>query len=445
MLSTATLPAAHQFHAWDMVPTPRRTRRVANVLGVLLLLSVVGMVFLPWQQTARGSGRVVAYSPTDRPQIVESPIYGRVVRWGDGILEGAVVKKGQLMLEIADNDPERAGRLQSQVEATRAKLETATDKTDTYRQQIEELKAAREMVIESGEQLVEMARAKVAAEKQGLQAAVAAELQLKLDRARQEQLAKEGFAPVLKAQEAVSKHDQAVAKVEAARQYIEAADKELNSKIADLGTKRREAQVKIQYAEASRQEALGEAALARKELLEIEGKASQFSRRRVEAPKDGIIFRLHASENAEMLKEGDPLFTIVPATTTPAVELWVNGNDMPLVNVGREVRLQFEGWPAIQFAGWPSVAVGTFAGEVVALDSTDDGKGKFRVLVRPRKLEDWPSENYLRQGTRANGWVLLNEVALGYEIWRNMNGFPPVVSPDEPKDSKDSKKVKLPK
>jgi hypothetical protein len=414
------------------------------VLVVLLLLSVVGMVFLPWQQTARGSGRVVAYSPTDRPQIVESPIYGRVVRWGEGIVEGMKVAQGQLILEIADNDPERGLRLESQVAATRAKLKSATDKAETYRQQVDELKAAREMVIEASEQLVEMARAKLAAEKQGLQAAEANELQLRLDRNRQEQLANEGFAPVLKAQEAVSKHDQAVAKTEAAKQYIEAADKELKSKIADLETKRREAQVKVQYAEAARQEALGEAALAQKELLEIEGKASQFSRRRVEAPKDGIIFRLHASENAEMLKEGDPLFTIVPATTEPAVELWVNGNDMPLVNVGREVRLQFEGWPAIQFSGWPSVAVGTFAGEVVALDSTDDGKGKFRVLVRPKTLTDWPSENYLRQGTRTNGWVLLNEVALGYEIWRNLNGFPPSVS-EEPKDAKDPKKVKLPK
>ena len=47
------------------------------------------------------------------------------------------------------------------------------------------------------------------------------------------------------------------------------------------------------------------------------------------------------------------------------------------------MRLQFEGWPAVQFAGWPSVAVGTFGGEVMTIDATDDGTGKFRILVQP--------------------------------------------------------------
>jgi membrane fusion protein, adhesin transport system len=105
------------------------------------------------------------------------------------------------------------------------------------------------------------------------------------------------------------------------------------------------------------------------------------------------------------------------------------------VTRGRNVRLQFEGWPAVQFAGWPSVAVGTFSGEVVNVDSTDDGKGKFRILVVPEAGNEWPSDHYLRQGVRANGWVLLNRVSLGYELWRQLNGFPPVVSTEEPKDS----------
>ena len=101
----------------------------------------------------------------------------------------------------------------------------------------------------------------------------------------------------------------------------------------------------------------------------------------------------------------------------------------------------------MQFAGWPSVAVGTFGGRVAAIDATDDGTGSFRVLVKPGREDDWPADRYLRQGVRANGWVMLNQVPLGYEIWRQLNGFPPVVSQDEPgKSKKDSgKKVKLPK
>ena len=79
----------------------------------------------------------------------------------------------------------------------------------------------------------------------------------------------------------------------------------------------------------------------------------------------------------------------------------------------------------------------------MSVDATDD-KGKFRVLVLPDNSEHpWPSERYLRQGVRVNGWVMLDKVPLWYELWRNMNGFPPVVSPDEPKEK--GKKPRLPK
>jgi len=113
------------------------------------------------------------------------------------------------------------------------------------------------------------------------------------------------------------------------------------------------------------------------------------------------------------------------------VELWVDGNDVPLLRDGRHVRIQFEGWPALQFSGWPSVAVGTFGGRVAVIDAVDDGKGKFRVLVVPDRSEPWPSGRYLRQGVRAHGWILLNRVSLAYELWRQFNGFPPAI-PEEP-------------
>ncbi|MEM7457372.1 MAG: toxin secretion protein, partial [Planctomycetota bacterium] len=105
---------------------------------------------------------------------------------------------------------------------------------------------------------------------------------------------------------------------------------------------------------------------------------------------------------------------------------------------------QFEGWPAVQFAGWPSVAVGTFGGVVASVDATDNGKGQFRVLVTPGDAE-WPSDRYLRQGVRANGWVMLREVSLGYEIWRQLNGFPVIVSSGEPSGGDEIKTPKLPK
>ncbi|MFO0946254.1 MAG: hypothetical protein U1D30_09950 [Planctomycetota bacterium] len=143
---------------------------------------------------------------------------------------------------------------------------------------------------------------------------------------------------------------------------------------------------------------------------------------------------------------------LVPHTDEPAVGAVTDGIDAPLVNAVKDrasdkdgevrVRLQFEGWPAVQFAGWPSVAVGTFGGIVKLIDATDDGYGRFRILVVPDPQDQpWPNAKYLRQGVRTNGWVLLNQVPLGWEIWRQLNGFPPAIATDDVKKKDDSSEI----
>ena len=450
MATTVITPSTSFAHLRSMrlVRPSLGARALAAVLMVALVGTILAMFCLPWQQTSRGAGKVIAYHPTERPQTVEAPVYGRVARWGENIVEGAVVTKGQLILEIDDNDAERALRLDQQVAATEQKLAFAVEKVKSYFAQIEEYRQSRTLITESYQQLVAVADQKIQAAEADLAAAKSAEWQLKLDSERQGTLAREGIVGELKAQEAQTKHEQAIAKRKAAENYLDAASSERKAKEAEAAAKAREATTKIQEAEAKHQQAQGEEALSRKELAEIQGKTAQFRRRQVTAPRDGILYRIHVADNAQILKEGDPLFTIVPETSEQAVELWINGNDVPLVQVGREVRLQFEGWPAVQFAGWPSVAVGTFGGEVIAIDATDDGKGKFRVLVRPTAEQPWPKEQFLRQGARANGWILLSEVSLGYELWRQLNGFPPALSSIEAKSDpgdKEKPKVKLPK
>ena len=85
-------------------------------------------------------------------------------------------------------------------------------------------------------------------------------------------------------------------------------------------------------------------------------------------------------------------------------------------------------------------AAGTFGGEVALIDSADDGSGRFRILVTPDKDEPWPTGMYLRQGVRVNGWVLLDQVKLGYELWRRFNGFPPAVKTPESEAAAKKKK-----
>ena len=56
--------------------------------------------------------------------------------------------------------------------------------------------------------------------------------------------------------------------------------------------------------------------------------------------------------------------------------------------------------------------------------------GRFRVLVtEPETIseadEPWPDDGFVRFGAAAQGWVLLETVPLGYELWRQLNNFPP--------------------
>ncbi|MFM7621320.1 MAG: efflux RND transporter periplasmic adaptor subunit [Alphaproteobacteria bacterium] len=160
------------------------------------------------------------------------------------------------------------------------------------------------------------------------------------------------------------------------------------------------------------------------EVAESETKLSRQENQIIYAPKDGIILKVLPGNNATIVKAGDRIATFAPTLSDPAIELYINSNDIPLVYEGRKVRLQFEGWPAVQMSGWPSLAIGTFAGVVSAIDSSISENGKFRIIIKKDKNENWPDQRFLRHGSKVYGWVLLNSVQLGYEIWRQINSFP---------------------
>lgn len=180
-------------------------------------------------------------------------------------------------------------------------------------------------------------------------------------------------------------------------------------------------QSKIRFKKLQAEEASAVSALAKAEV-----DLSRQQQQLIVAPRDGQIRHILVGSGTTKVKEGSPLVEFVPESTQTAVELYVNANDFPLVYPGRKVRLQFEGWPAIQFTGWPSVAVGSFGGVVTMVDPSVSANGSFRVLVKPDPDDNnpWPQEQFLRQGTRVMGLINLDQVTIGYELWRQVNGFP---------------------
>ncbi|MEY4183464.1 MAG: hypothetical protein RLZZ217_2090 [Planctomycetota bacterium] len=381
-----------------MAGNARRSRLLARFLALLSVLLVLSLVVVPWQQSVRGSGRVIAFNPLDRRANIEAPVEGRVRRLN--VVENQVVKQGDVLAEIQDNDPNLLLNLRLQHDAAIARKAAAEQRIVDLDLQIESQELAKPQAVDAAQQRVN---------------------------ARMEQLLSTGD---------ISRRDWELTKL-----ALDSARANLAAAKAVLERTARDYDATIASTKASRGTAEAELATAARDIAAIDIQISKTEQQVVLAPRDGIVLNAAATEGA-YLKPGSPICVLIPQTDERFVEAWIDGMDMPLVaprgseagsGVGSRVRLQFEGWPAVQFVGWPSVAVGTFGGEVMSIDAVDDGAGRFRIVIRPDPEDaPWPGTQYLRQGVRVKAWVLLRTVPLWQEVWRQLNGFPPVVAPKEP-------------
>lgn len=312
-----------------------RTPSITRVLALMIMLGIAGsiafMIWVPWVQTAQGTGQVIALDPRDRVQNVTALVAGRIDNWF--VTDGSLVKRGDPIARVIDNDPMLLARLAAE-------------------------------------------RAQVAAE---IAAAEQAARTGQLDVARTRQLYREGLG---------ARRDYEFAQIKVAEYQAKIAEKRASLARADVNLNRQSAQV-------------------------------------VRAPRDGRIMTINGGDTATLVKQGDVIATFAPEESPRVVALYVDGRDVPLIRAGRRVRLEFEGWPAIQFSGWPSVARGLFDGKVRAIDVSASSNGLFRILVEPAAdRAPWPREPYVRLGAKVRGWVLMDTVSVGFELWRQLNDFP---------------------
>ena len=413
----------------ELVPPPlpsialagsaRGTRVLARLLAAFSVLVVLGCVFLPWQQSVRGTGRVIAFNPLDRRVNIEAPVEGRVRRVH--VVENQAVKQGDLIAEIQDNDPNLLANLRLQHDAAVARRAAAKQRIDDLVQQVASLELAKTQAIDAAQQRV-IGEQFVFETNQ-------------INERRMGQLVETGDVSRRNYELAKLAYDSARANLAASKAILERTGRDYDASISATN--------------ASRRSAESDVASAERDIAAVDIQISKSSQQVVVAPRDGIVLSVAVTEGA-YLKPGSSICVVIPDTEARFVEAWIDGMDMPLVTArearedgtavpGSRVRLQFEGWPAIQFVGWPSVAVGTFGGEVITIDATDDGQGKFRIVVASDPEDaDWPGPRFLRQGVRAKAWVLLRTVPVWQEVWRQLNGFPPVVAAKEPKAEKKS-------
>ncbi len=425
----------HPFRTWEASPslpilqevtTPRAHRLLAFLLKLLFAFVLLALVVTPWQQSVDGAGRVIAYAPYERRQIIEAPIDGRIVHWY--VHEGSKVKAGDPLVQLSDNDPELMSRLAAERAAVVSRIELAETRVATLTERLSALDSVRRASVAAAEAKVRVASQRIKAAEQALEAGRAAGRTSQLNLERQRALGKDGLSSTRTVELAELEYARLLTEIERGNASLLVARSELSAAQSDRVRIDAEREAAIEESTASIASARADIAKTNEELYRLDVRLARQQAQSVVATRDGTVQRVLAVDGNQMVKAGEQLLVLVPDTLDRAVEVWVSGRDAPLITAGRHARLQFEGWPAVQFSGWPAVAVGTFGGVVAFVDPSDDGKGKFRVLIVPDPGQQWPDARYLRQGVQTHAWVLLDRVPLGYELWRLFNGFPPSVT-----------------
>lgn len=112
-----------KLHAYHMISKLPNTGKISKIILSILLILLIFLSFTPWQQFALGSGKVIAFSPTERLHTVNSPINGRIKKWY--VDEGMRVTPGQAIVDINDNDPELLKRLSLEKQAIILRINAA--------------------------------------------------------------------------------------------------------------------------------------------------------------------------------------------------------------------------------------------------------------------------------------------------------------------------------
>ena len=414
----------------DRINLPTGQRMFRRWVLAALVVSVV-ILFLPWVQNFRADGTVTAFDPASRPQTIQATIPGRIAEWY--VFEGDTVRNGDTIARLTEIKPEYLDpELVQRTGLTRAAKENSAEgylqKAEALARQAENTRQEQQLKLEQARNKLTQARLKVETleaelAQQRIEVEIAENQEQRID-----SLYQNGLKSLTDLQQKRLKTQEARAKLTNVQNKLAEARTDVQQAQIDINNVEPEYAGKLAKIESDRQSALTSYYAAQGEVAKLQSQETNYRIRQgyelVTAPQDGTIARILKPGIGETVKEGEEIASILPMTFVPAVEMYVEPFNLPLVRLGEEVRFLFDGWPAIVFSGWPGASYGTFVGEIAAVDNIIDDKGRYRVLVRPdEEYKDWPEA--LRPGSGAEGVVLLNRVPVWYELWRQLNAFPP--------------------
>ena len=396
------------------------------ILGIIIVV-----MFLPWTQNINTSGKVTTLYQDQRPQELNSIIPGRIIKWW--VKEGDFVKKGDTIVQLLDIkddylDPQLLQRTEEQLKAKQQKIVFYKDKIKATESQVAALEESRDLKLNSLENKLEQTRRKLLSDSAEV---VAAEIDYRIavqQLNRGKQMMSEGVITMVELEKRTAQFNKSQAILTEKQQKFQNTRQDLVILKIEMSNVRQEAADKIFKAQGDIASARGELATADGEVAKGTNQLANYvirgGQRWLIAPQDGQIINAKKQGLNETVKEGETIVEIVPNKINYAVELFVDPMDLVLIDRGQDVRLIFDGFPAIVFSGWPSASYGTFLGEVIAVETNLSSNGKFRILVVPGKDEkQWPPN--LKLGAGVKGFAMLKNVSIWYELWRQVNGFPP--------------------
>ncbi len=396
-----------------------------------MLVVLVLTMFLPWTQNIRAKGTITTLRQEQRPQELNTIIAGSVLKWY--VKEGDFVKEGDTILQLGEVkvdyfDPKLLSRTQQQIDAKQQSIEGYKNKAGTAVTQTSALLQGQYLKLESLDNKLMQQQLKVASDSTDL-IAVNNELTVykrQIDAAKL--MLDSGVISLVDYEKRRVNYQNAAAKKISAENKYSQSKQELIILRIEKNSTIQEYTDKISKAEGDKYSSLSSAASTEADVAKLENIYSSYDERNklyyIKAPQNGQVTKAKKAGIGEILKEGEMIVEIVPSNVQYAVEMFIEPMDLPLINIGQKVRFVFDGFPAIVFSGWPKNSYGTFGGKVSAVETSVSSNGKFRVLVAEDPADKkWPIQ--LRMGGGANGIALLKDVRIYYELWRNINGFPP--------------------
>ena len=394
----------------------------AKSISLGIISAMIALLFLPWEQTTKGSGELIAYDPTERDFTIGAPISGFIKNYY--IEENKFVKKGELLFEMQDLDAQYLPKLEDI--SNDIKIEHAN--TNNSLVILEQQEANLQNNFTTGLEIYDRKIAQIVDSLDSLQTKlIEAQNNYNITKSNYERiklLFNEGIESKRSYEVAHNEFVKLSMQLESARISIQREQKalEIEKKEKERFSKTQENSIKsMQERIISSQNRLKS---LDKELTNASINISRNANAKVYATRDGYPLRILKNDKDRYVKVGEPLVHFAPKVSKRVLLVKVRSIDMPLIKEGLKVRIQFNGWPALQVAGWPTITFGTFGGIVDKIDSISHQEGSFYAYIVEDPKEPWPHDEVLKVGTNASAWIRLSTVSIGYEIWRLHNAMP---------------------